>query len=161
MHCYCHVKGHQLWYHRHIQTILYISVAFFKRKKKEKTKYIVKMASIWTNRFYIFMEPCKKYHIFPMHNCLSLTTEQFSHLNKLYIVKLIVADCIIDCIVYYIKCEFVPPHFKRSLCSTAYFRLLGIGKGVLVCRILNPPFLDWFYEDIRLCSYYQAQDSWF
>lgn len=56
------------------------------------------------------------------HITVSLTTEQFSHLNKLYIVKLIVADCIIECIVYYIKCEFVPLHFKRSLCPTAYFR---------------------------------------
>lgn len=58
------------------------------------------------------------------HITVSLTTEQFGHLSKLYIVKLIVANCIIDCIVYYIKCEFVPLHFKRSLCSTAYFQLL-------------------------------------
>lgn len=81
----------------------------------------MKMTFIWTNNFYIFIKPCKKYTS-SWHITVSLTTEQFSHLNKLYIVKLIVADCIIECIVYYIKCEFVPLHFKRSLCSTAYFR---------------------------------------
>lgn len=82
------------------------------------------MAFIWTNSFYIFIKPCKKNITSFGHITVSLTTEQFSHLNKLYIVKLIVANCNIDCIVYYIKCEFVPLHFKRSLCSTAYFRLL-------------------------------------
>lgn len=104
---------------------IHFSGLFKKRKrKKSKTKYIVKMAFIWTNSFYIFIKPCKKTTTSFWHITVSLTTEQFSHLNKLYIVKLIVANCIIDCIVYYIKCEFVPLHFKRSLCSTAYFRLL-------------------------------------
>ena len=35
---------------------------------------------------------------------------------------------------------------------------VGVGKGCFGKQDFKSS-LDWFYEDIRLCSYYQAQDS--
>lgn len=67
----------------------------FSRGVGSKTNYIVKMAFIWTNSFYIFIKSCKNITSF-WHITVSLTTEQFSHLNKLYIVKLIVADVLLS-----------------------------------------------------------------
>lgn len=63
------------------------------------------------------------------HITVSLTTEQFSHLNKLYIIKLIVANCIIDCIVYYINVNLYPFILKGHCVLLPILDYFGDGKG--------------------------------